>query len=154
MQIDLISVGFIKEKYLVDAIQEYTKRLTKFCTLRQITIKDESNKLTKDEVLKKEAVKINEKIKAKTFLIVLAIEGKQFSSKEFSKTLENLKVQGVSHITFLIGGSYGVDQEIKYKANLLLSFSNLTFPHQLFKVLLLEQIYRSFKIANNEQYHK
>ncbi|MFV0288012.1 MAG: 23S rRNA (pseudouridine(1915)-N(3))-methyltransferase RlmH [Mycoplasmatales bacterium] len=154
MQIDLITVGQVKEKYLVQAVQEYTKRLSKFCKLTTIEVKDESNKLTKEEVLKKEALKINEKIKEKTFLIVLAIEGKQVTSEQFSELLDDLKLRGNSHVTFLIGGSYGIDKQIKAKANLLLSFSNLTFPHQLFKVLVLEQIYRAFKISYNEQYHK
>ncbi len=154
MQIDIISVGVLKEKYLVDASKEYLKRLSKFCSVNDINIKDQSNKLSKVEVLKKEKEVLETKIKNNTFLIVLAIEGKQFDSVEFSDYLEKVKVNGFSHITFVIGGSYGVHQDIKDKANMLLSFSKFTFPHQLFKVILLEQVYRSFKIANNESYHK
>ncbi len=154
MQIDIISVGVLKEKYLVDASKEYLKRLSKFCTVNDINIKDQSNKLSKPEVLKKEKEVLETKIKSNTFLIVLAIEGKQFDSIDFSDYLEKVKVNGFSHITFIIGGSYGVHQDIKDRANMLLSFSKFTFPHQLFKVILLEQVYRSFKIANNESYHK
>ncbi len=154
MQVDIISVGVLKEKYLVDASKEYLKRLSKFCSINDINIKDQSNKLSKSEVLKKEKDVLDTKIKNNTFLIVLAIEGKQFDSIEFSEYLEKVKVNGFSHITFVIGGSYGVHKDIKDRANMLLSFSKFTFPHQLFKVILLEQVYRSFKIANNESYHK
>ncbi len=154
MQIDIISVGVLKEKYLVDASKEYLKRLSKFCVVNDINIKDQSNKLSKVEVLKKEKEVLETKIKSNSFVIVLAIEGKQFDSIDFSDYLEKVKVNGHSHITFIIGGSYGVHQDIKARANMLLSFSKFTFPHQLFKVILLEQIYRSFKIANNESYHK
>lgn len=154
MQIDLISVGNLKEKYLVDPSKEYLKRISKYSNINEIVIKDQSNKLSEKEVLKKEKEDINKKIKDGTFLIVLAIEGESFTSLEFSKYIDKVKVNGHSHITFLIGGSYGVDDEIKKRAKLLLSFSSFTFPHQLFKVVLLEQIYRSFKISNNESYHK
>ncbi len=154
MQIDIISVGVLKEKYLVDASKEYLKRLSKFCVVNDINIKDQSNKLSKVEVLKKEKDVLETKIKSNSFVIVLAIEGKQFDSIDFSDYLEKVKVNGYSHMTFVIGGSYGVHQDIKDRADLLLSFSKFTFPHQLFKVILLEQIYRSFKIANNESYHK
>ncbi len=154
MQIDIISVGILKEKYLVDASKEYLKRLSKFCVVNDINIKDQSNKLSKVEVLKKEKDVLETKIKSNSFVIILAIEGKQFDSIDFSDYLEKVKVNGYSHMTFVIGGSYGVHQDIKDRADLLLSFSKFTFPHQLFKVILLEQIYRSFKIANNESYHK
>ncbi len=154
MQIDIISVGVLKEKYLVDASKEYLKRLSKFCVVNDINIKDQSNKLSKVEVLKKEKDVLETKIKSNSFVIILAIEGKQFDSIDFSDYLEKVKVNGYSHMTFVIGGSYGVHQDIKDRADLLLSFSKFTFPHQLFKVILLEQIYRSFKIANNESYHK
>ncbi len=154
MQIDIISVGVLKEKYLVDASKEYLKRLSKFCVVNDINIKDQSNKLSKVEVLKKEKEVLETKIKSNSFVIILAIEGKQFDSIDFSDYLEKVKVNGYSHMTFVIGGSYGVHQDIKDRADLLLSFSKFTFPHQLFKVILLEQIYRSFKIANNESYHK
>ncbi len=154
MQIDIISVGILKEKYLVDASNEYLKRLSKFCIVNDINIKDQSNKLSKVEVLKKEKEVLETKIKKNSFLIVLAIEGKQYDSVDFSNYLENIKVNGISHISFVIGGSYGVHQDIKDQADMLLSFSKFTFPHQLFKVILLEQIYRSFKIANNQSYHK
>ncbi len=154
MQIDLITVGELKENYLKEAKKEYVKRLSKFCKLNEIVIKDKSNKLPKSIVLQKEAEKINKKLKNNTYIIVLAINGKQLSSIELSQKIDELKTTGFSHITFIIGGSYGLDESIVDNANYILSFSKLTFPHQLFKILLLEQIYRSYKISNNENYHK
>ena len=148
----IICVGKIKEKYLRDAIDEYTKRISKYTKLNLIEVKDyDYDDINK--VLNSEKEQIEKYIDSKDYLITLEIEGKQISSEQLARTLdETLTVN--SNITFVIGGSYGIDKSIKDKANYHLSFSTLTFPHQLFRVLLLEQIYRSYKINNNESYHK
>lgn len=150
--IKIITVGAIKEKYLRDAIDEYTKRLRKFTNLEIIELKDENlNEIEKNKI--KEAERIKKHIDKKDYIITLEIEGKQLSSKEFSKKIENTLIES-SNITFIIGGSYGLADEIKSLSNFKLSFSKMTFPHQLFRVILLEQIYRAYKIMNNENYHK
>lgn len=150
--IKIICVGKIKEKYLRDAIDEYTKRISKYTKLNIIEVKDyDYDDINK--VLNSEKEQIEKYIDSKDYLITLEIEGKQISSEQLATKLdETLTVN--SNITFVIGGSYGIDKSIKDKANYHLSFSTLTFPHQLFRVLLLEQIYRSYKINNNESYHK
>lgn len=150
--IKIICVGKIKEKYLRDAIDEYTKRISKYTKLNLIEVKDyDYDDINK--VLISEKEQIEKYIDSKDYLITLEIEGKQISSEQLATKLnETLTVK--SNITFVIGGSYGIDKSIKDKANYHLSFSTLTFPHQLFRVLLLEQIYRSYKINNNESYHK
>lgn len=156
MQLNIISVGNSKEKYWTEAAKEYKKRIGKFCTVQEFILKDESNNLNSEIVLKKESEKIKsilDKIK-QSYVIVLAIEGKKFSSQDLTNKLEQIKTYETSKITFIIGGSLGIDESIKNKANMLLSFSDLTFPHQMFKIMLLEQIYRTFKIANNHNYHK
>ncbi len=150
--IKIITVGSIKEKYLKDAIEEYKKRLKKYTDLEIIEVKDEGL-LPPIQAIEKESEKIKKHINEKEYIITLEIEGKQFSSEEFSKKVEEIQMIN-SNITFIIGGSYGIDKSIKEKAKLHLSFSKMTFPHQLFRVLLLEQIYRVFKIMNNESYHK
>ncbi len=150
--IKIITVGAIKEKYLRDAIDEYTKRLRKFTNLEIIELKDENlNEIEKNKI--KEAERIKKHIDKKDYIITLEIEGKQISSEEFSKKIENTLIES-SNITFIIGGSYGLADEIKSLSNFKLSFSKMTFPHQLFRVILLEQIYRAYKIMNNENYHK
>lgn len=150
--IKIICVGKIKEKYLRDAIDEYTKRISKYTKLNLIEVKDyDYDDINK--VLISEKEQIEKYIDSKDYLITLEIEGKQISSEQLARKLdETLTIN--SNITFVIGGSYGIDKSIKDKANYHLSFSTLTFPHQLFRVLLLEQIYRSYKINNNESYHK
>lgn len=150
--IKVICVGAIKEQYFKDAIIEYKKRLSKYTSLDIIEVKDEAID-DKDIALKKEKERILKHIQAKDYLITLEIEGKQLTSLELANKLDNIFLTN-SNITFIIGGSHGLDEEIKAKANYKLSFSKLTFPHQLFRVLLLEQLYRSFKINNNERYHK
>ena len=150
--IKIIAIGSIKEKYLKDAIAEYQKRLQKYTSIEIIELKDESF----DEInktLSKEAEKIKKHISEKDYIITLEIEGKQLDSVEFSKKLENIQLE-TSNIAFIIGGSYGLSSEIKEMSNYHLSISKMTFPHQLFRVILLEQIYRAFKIKNNESYHK
>lgn len=150
--IRIICVGKLKESYLKEAIHEYQKRLQKYTALEIIEVMDEGL-LEPTVALKKEQAKIEEYLLPKTYLITLEIEGKQMSSVEFAKQLDQLFLNH-SHLTFLIGGSYGLSEELKRRANLRLSFSKMTFPHQLFRVLLLEQIYRSYKINHNENYHK
>ncbi len=142
--IKVICVGKLKEKYLVDACLEYVKRINKYIRLEIIELKDSDIVREKDEILKY----IN-----KDYIITLEIEGEMLDSPTLSRKIDNIFLNN-SNITFIIGGSEGLHQDIKKISNYSLSFSKLTFPHQLFRVMLLEQIYRSFKIMNNETYHK
>lgn len=159
MQIQILTVGKIKEKYLVAGIAEYEKRLSSYANVIIREVKDEKtpdNASPADEeaLLEKEAARLEALIKPGTHLIALAIQGKSFSSPELASYLEDLGIAGKSHITFVIGGSLGLSPRILQKADLHLSFSSLTFPHQLFRLMLLEQIYRAFKITRGEPYHK
>lgn len=150
--IKIICIGKIKEKYLTDAINEYIKRIQKYSKIEIIELPDESQgEISK--ILKIEADKIERHLTPKDFIISLEVEGKQIESLEFAKLIDD-KLIDYSNITFVIGGSYGIDESIKNKAHYHLSFSKMTFPHQLFRLLLLEQVYRAFKINNNEVYHK
>jgi 23S rRNA (pseudouridine1915-N3)-methyltransferase len=150
--IKIICVGKIKEKFYREALEEYKKRLSKYTKLKIIEVEDIN--LDNEELIKqKEKEQILKNIEKKDYIITLEIEGKQLSSVELSKKIEEIETFN-SNITFIIGGSYGLDNEIKNMSNYKLSFSKLTFPHQLFRVILLEQIYRSYKIKNNESYHK
>lgn len=150
--IKIITVGSIKEKYLKDAVEEYTKRISKYTNIEIIEVKDEG--LVEQEPAKKlEAKKINNYLSNKDYIITLEIEGKEYTSEEFAEKLNKIQIES-SNITFIIGGSYGLSDDIKNQAKIHLSFSKMTFPHQLFRVLLLEQIYRAYKINNNESYHK
>ena len=150
--IKIICVGKLKESYWKDAVLEYTKRLSRYIKVNLIEVLDASNGDIKT-ILKKEQEDIMKHIDSKDFVITLEIEGKQLDSVELAKKIDNTFLN-YSNITFIIGGSYGLSDEIKKLSNYKLSFSNLTFPHQLFRVMLLEQIYRAFKINNNEEYHK
>lgn len=150
--IKIITVGNIKEKYLKDAIEEYTKRIKKYTNIEIIEVKDEGLVEEQKSILL-EAEKIKKYLTPKDYLITLEIEGKQYTSLEFAEKINQIQIEN-SNIVFIIGGSYGLSQEIKNMSKLHLSFSKMTFPHQLFRVLLLEQIYRSYKILNNESYHK
>ena len=150
--IKIITVGSIKEKYLKDAINEYLKRLKKYTEIEIIELKDEGL-VEKDKAIKLEGQKIERYLNNKDYIITLEIEGKELTSLEFASKLDNIFIAH-SNITFIIGGSYGLSDQIKEKSNFHLSFSRMTFPHQLFRLILLEQIYRSFKINNNESYHK
>ncbi len=150
--IKIITVGAIKEKYFKDAIEEYYKRIKKYTSIEIIEVKDEGL-VEEKKAINLEAEKIKRYISEKDYLITLEIEGKEFTSVEFSNKLNQILIEN-SNITFVIGGSYGLSQEIKDKAKLHLSFSKMTFPHQLFRIILLEQIYRAYKIINNERYHK
>ena len=150
--IKIITVGAIKEKYLKDAIEEYTKRLKKYTNLEIIEVKDEGLVEEQKSILL-ESEKIKKHLSPKDYIITLEIEGKQYTSLEFAEKLNQIQIEN-SNIVFIIGGSYGLSQELKNISKLHLSFSKMTFPHQLFRVFLLEQIYRSYKILNNESYHK
>lgn len=150
--IKIIVVGSIKESYLKDAIDEYSKRIKKFANIEIIEVKDEG--IVKGEkAIALEAKRIKKHISNRDYLITLEIEGKEFTSIEFAKKIDNILIEN-SNITFVIGGSYGLSNDIKQQSKMHLSFSKMTFPHQLFRVLLLEQIYRAYKINNNESYHK
>lgn len=150
--IKIITIGSIKEKYLKDGINEYLKRLKKYTEIEIIELKDEGL-VEKDKAIKLEGQKIERYLNNKDYIITLEIEGKELTSLEFASKLDNIFIAH-SNITFIIGGSYGLSDQIKEKSNFHLSFSKMTFPHQLFRLILLEQIYRSFKINNNESYHK
>ncbi len=146
--IKIICVGKIKEKYLKDAILEYKKRISKYIKIEIIEVSDET-----DNILNKERDSIFRFIKEKDYVITLEIDGEAISSLEFAKKIDKTFIS-YPNITFIIGGSYGLHKDIKNRSNFALSFSKMTFPHPLFRVLLLEQIYRSFKILHNESYHK
>lgn len=150
--IKIITVGKLKERYLIDAVEEYKKRLNKYTKIEIIEVKDESS-YEEDKNKEKEAENIIKYINDKDFIITMEIEGKEISSTEFASKIENIFNEN-SNITFIIGGSYGLSNRIKELSNYKLSFSKMTFPHQLFRVILLEQLYRAFKINNNESYHK
>lgn len=159
MRITIITVGKIKEKFYRDAIGEYEKRLSKYCKLE---IKEAADEKTPDQasenvnqqILEKEGERIKNLIPKDSYVIPLAIEGKKYDSVGFSQMIQKNTVSGVSHITFIIGGSLGIMDEIKKASNQMISFSDMTFPHQLMRVILLEQIYRAFRIINGEPYHK
>ena len=150
--IKIITVGTIKEKYLKDAIEEYQKRIKKYTNIEIIEVSDEGL-VEPSKALKLEATKIEKNLSNRDYIITLEIEGKEYTSIDFANKINDILIEN-SNITFIIGGSYGLSEEIKAKAKLHLSFSKMTFPHQLFRVLLLEQIYRAYKINNNESYHK
>ena len=148
----IITIGQIKENYLKEAIEEYKKRISKYTNLEIVELKDEG--LVEEEKAKKlEAEKIEKYLNEKDYIITLEIEGKEYTSLEFAEKIRTIQIEN-SNIVFIIGGSYGLADSIKNKAKMHLSFSKMTFPHQLFRVILLEQIYRSYKINNNESYHK
>ena len=150
--IKIITIGSIKEKYLKEAIEEYKKRISKYTNLEIIELKDEGL-VEEEKSVKLEAEKIEKHLNDKDYIITLEIEGKEYTSLEFAEKLRMIQIEK-SNITFIIGGSYGLAYSIKNKAKMHLSFSKMTFPHQLFRVILLEQIYRAYKINNNESYHK
>jgi len=159
MKITIISVGKIKEKFFADAIKEYTKRLSKYCKLTEEVILDERadesfSQMEIEQVKLKEGIKILNKVKDSTYLFVLDINGQQLRSEELAQKINTLGIDGNSDLTFVIGGSNGLSDEVLNRADFKLSFSKMTFPHQLFKVILLEQIYRAFKINAGETYHK
>lgn len=159
MNISVISVGKIKEKYLRDGIDEYKKRLSRYCNIELIEVMDEKapenlSKKEEEQIKIKEGQAILKHIKEGTYVIALAINGKLLSSEELSDMLSNLGLTGKSSIAFVIGGSLGLSKEVLDRADYKLSFSKMTFPHQLMRMILLEQVYRGFKIMKGEPYHK
>lgn len=159
MKITIIVVGKIKEKFYRDAIAEYAKRLSRYCKLEILEVEDEktpdkASELEERQIKEKEAERILKYIKDDAFVMTLEIAGKMFDSVEFADKLEKLGVQGTSHIQFVIGGSLGLHESVCKRANLAVSFSKMTFPHQLMRVILLEQIYRGYRIIYGEPYHK
>ncbi len=159
MNITMISVGRIKEKYLKSGIAEYNKRLSRYCKLSFIEVTDEKapenlSEVEMENVKNKEGEGILKNIKDGAYVIALDIKGKMISSEELAEKLNTLGIQGKSNIVFIIGGSLGLSKEILKRADFKLSFSPMTFPHQLMKVILLEQVYRGFRINRGEPYHK
>lgn len=159
MRITLITVGKIKEKYLRDAIAEYSKRLSRYCKLEIIEVADEktpdqASEAAEENIRNKEGERILKHIRDDMYVITLEIGGKMLSSEEFADKINSLGVQGKSSITFVIGGSIGLGKEVLRRSDYALSFSKMTFPHQLMRVILLEQVYRGYRIINGEPYHK
>lgn len=159
MRITIVTVGKIKEKYLKDAIGEYSKRLTKYCRLEIIEVPDEKTPDTasptvETQIRDREGERILKYLKEDAYVIALAIDGKMLGSEELADKINTLGIQGKSHIIFIIGGSIGLGTSVLKRADFLLSFSKMTFPHQLMRVILLEQIYRSYRIVSGEPYHK
>lgn len=159
MKIKVVTVGKLKEKYLKDGIAEYSKRISRFAKLEMIELADEKtpDKASESEnqkILEIEGQRILSKVGDRDFVIVLVIEGKTLSSEEFSKQLEEASIKGFSTLTFIIGGSLGLTQDVKKRANLSVSFGRLTLPHQLMRLVLVEQIYRAFTIQQGSPYHK
>ena len=153
LTINIIAVGKIKEKFFTEALNEYTKRLSSFWKFNIVEVKDEpdSDTLT---VLSKEGTAILSKVPDNSYVFALCVEGAQQSSEELANTIDKLQTNGTSSITFIIGGSLGLSDNVKARANARLSFSKMTFPHQFMRVILIEQIYRSFKILSGQKYHK
>lgn len=159
MKITILTVGKIKEKYLKDAIAEYVKRLSRYCKLEIVEVADEktienASQVLETQIRDKEAERLMKYIREDAYVITLEIKGKQLTSEELSEKINQLGIQGKSHIIFVIGGSIGLGDEILKLSDYALSFSKMTFPHQLMRVILLEQIYRSYRIINGEPYHK
>ena len=159
MKIKIVTVGKLKEKYLRDGIAEYSKRISRFATIEMLELADEktpdrASDSENAKILDVEGNRILSKIGDREFVVVLAIEGKNLSSEEFSKQLEQASINGSSTLTFVIGGSLGLSKEVKKRANLSVSFGRLTLPHQLMRLVLIEQIYRAFTIQQGSPYHK
>ena len=159
MKIKIVTVGKLKEKYLKDGIAEYSKRISRFAKLEIIELTDEktpdkASELENQKILETEGERILSKVGERDFVVVLAIEGKTLSSEEFSKQLEQASIKGYSTLTFIIGGSLGLAPVVKNRANLSVSFGRLTLPHQLMRLVLVEQIYRAFTIQQGSPYHK
>lgn len=159
MKITVIAVGKVKEKYYRDALTEYGKRLGRYCKLEMVEVEDEktpdgASSAEEDRIREKEAERILKYVKEDAFVLTLEIAGKMYDSVAFARKLERLGIQGHSHLQFLIGGSLGLHERVCRRADLSISFSQMTFPHQLMRVILLEQIYRSYRIIHGEPYHK
>ena len=159
MKITILCVGKVKEKYFTGAIEEYAKRLSRYCKLDIVEVADEktpdgASTALEEQIKQKEGERLLKYIPEDAYVCVLAIEGKQLTSEQLSEKIGELGVRGVSHIVFIIGGSLGLWDAVVKKADFLLSFSKMTFPHQLMRVILLEQIYRGYRILQGEPYHK
>lgn len=159
MNITLVAVGKIKEKYYRDAVAEYTKRLSRYCKLDVTEVADEktpdkASDALSDQIKQREAERILRHIRDDAYCIALAIDGKVFDSVGFAEHVEALGISGKSNIVFVIGGSLGLHESVLQRANERISFSAMTFPHQLMRVILLEQIYRGYRIISGEPYHK
>ena len=156
IKINLVAVGKVKEKYFLGGIEEYAKRLSRFCEFKIIELAEENYNKVDDALIesikKKESEKILQNLKG--YVFALAIEGKKYSSQSFSEEIKKLIDLGKGEITFVIGGSYGLDDSVKAKADKLISFSDMTFPHTLFRLMFTEQLYRAFSIINGSSYHK
>lgn len=158
LTIQIICVGKIKESFMREAIEEYKKRLSKYCNLIISELSDEKlpnniNPSIINIIKEKEGAKIIDAIKKDSYVVCLDLKGKQFTSEEFSKKIDTIPISGFSSITFIIGGTLGLDEQILKNCNEKISFSNMTFPHQLIRLFLLEQLFRSFKISHHETYH-
>ncbi len=154
INLSVISVGSVKEKYLQEMIADYAKRISKYANIELVSLKDETNKMDEISVKSIEGKRIIEAIKPGFYVMLLDLKGKMLDSVEFSRKIDEIATYHSAKIAFVIGGSMGVSDEVKKRADYLISFSKMTFPHQLMKGILLEQIYRAFKILNNESYHK
>ena len=159
MRSTLVTVGKIKEKYLEQAIAEYSKRLSRYCRLEIIQVADEktpegASSAVEEQIKEKEGERILSQIREGAYVIALAIDGQMLDSVELSQKISKLGIDGISHIVFVIGGSLGLSSRVLKRADYKLSFSRMTFPHQLMRVILLEQIYRSYRIISGEPYHK
>lgn len=159
MRITILAVGKIKEKFFREAIAEYEKRLSRYCKLDLIEVADEktpdhASKAEEEQIKEKEAKRILDKISSDAYVITLEILGKEMDSVSFSEMLQKLGVEGKSQVVFIIGGSLGLHESVSRRADTKVSFSSMTFPHQLMRVILCEQLYRSFRIMNHEPYHK
>lgn len=159
MKISIVCVGKIKESFYRQAIDEYAKRLSKYCKLEIIEVADEktpdkASEALESQIKEKEADRILEKIKEDAYVFTLEIKGKRYTSEGFTDCIQKTTVQGKSHLAFVIGGSLGLHEKVLKRSNQAISFSDMTFPHQLMRVILTEQIYRAFRIINGEPYHK
>lgn len=159
MKITVICVGKVKEKFYREALAEYGKRLSRYCKWEVLEVADEktpdgASEALAEQIKEKEAQRILDKLRDDMFVCTLEISGKRFSSEGFANWMEKLTVGGVSHIAFVIGGSLGLHLSVTKRSDMALSFSDMTFPHQLMRVILAEQIYRCFRIINGEPYHK
>lgn len=159
MKISILCVGKIKEGYFRDGIAEYIKRLSRYATMEIVEVQDEktpdgASEAEEKQILSTEGARLMKHLSDEAYKIALCIDGKKMDSVAFAAKIEQIKTNGFSHIQFIIGGSLGLAPEVVKKADLKLSFSDMTFPHQLMRLILCEQIYRAFRIANNEPYHK
>ena len=159
MKITVLCVGKVKEKFFTDAIKEYSKRLSRYCKLEIVEVADEktpdgASELVVSQIKEKEAERMEIYLPDSAYVIALAIEGKKLTSEKLAEKIDSLGISGTSHLVFLIGGSLGMSDRLLKRADYLLSFSDMTFPHQLMRVILLEQVYRSYRIIHGEPYHK